>query len=57
MCNTQWQEIFLWAEAANTATLLKNSLNVPTRDLSQFQQLFGKGRRIITNPTLNFGEI
>ena len=34
----------LWAEAANTATLLENNLVIPTRDLSLFEQLFGRER-------------
>ena len=47
MCNAQWWEIFfflrngLWAEAASTATLLKNDLIIPTRDSSPFQHFLG----------------
>ena len=35
----------LWAEAANTATLLKNNLLTPNRT-RPFQQFFGKGKKV-----------
>ena len=34
----------LWAEAANTAMLLKNNLIMPNRTLSPFQQFLGRER-------------
>ena len=35
----------LWAEAANTATLLENNLVTPNRDASPFQQFLGNRKR------------
>ena len=36
----------LWAEAAKTATLLKNNLITPNRILSPFQQFLGRVREM-----------
>ena len=44
-----------WAEAANTATLLKINLLTFKRDLSPFQQLFGKKKWSIMSLVQNFG--
>ena len=50
-------EKWLWAQAANTATLLENNTFTPTRDLSPFQQTFGKRKRIIFTLVHKFDEM
>ena len=47
----------LWAEAASTATLLKNNLITPNRNLSPFQQFLGSRKRSILSLMQKFGEI
>ena len=51
LCNS------LWAEAANTNMLLKNNLLKPNRNLSPFQQFFGKEQRSILSLMQKFGEM
>ena len=47
----------LWAEPANTATLLENNLFTPNRTLSSFQQFYGKGKKHVLTSVQKFGEI
>ena len=47
----------LWAEAANTAMLLKKNLLTLNRNLSPFQQFFGKGKRSILSLMQKFDEM
>ena len=48
----------LWAEAANTATLLKNHVMQKSQDTSAFSQFCWKGEKIILSTSLHkFGEI
>ena len=47
----------LLAETASTATLLENNRLTLMRDLSPFQQFFGKGKRSILTLVQNFGEM
>eukprot|EP00984_Skeletonema_dohrnii_P022875 scaffold11976_cov67-Skeletonema_dohrnii-CCMP3373.AAC.1 len=48
----------LWAEAANTSTILDNILISGTRDATPFQQFFGKGAKsIVPISTRKFGEM
>ena len=47
----------LWAEAANTATTLKNNLITPNRTLSPFQQFFEKGKKNVLTAMQKFGEM
>ena len=47
----------LWAEAANTAKLVKNNLNTKSRDLSPFKHVFGKEKRSMSNTLYKFGEM
>ena len=46
-----------WANAANTAMLLKNNLVMPSRTLGPFQQFVGKGKRCILSSMQKFGEM
>ena len=50
-------QIGLWAEAANTATILENHLITPNRTLSLFQQFFGKGKSNVLASMQKFGEM
>ena len=43
----------LWAEVANTATILENNLIYPTRNLSPFQQFLGRERKMFCCPCKN----
>ena len=45
----------LWAEVTNTAMLLKNNLLIPSRNLSPFQQFFGKGKRSMLSSMQKIG--
>ena len=54
---TAYLQIGLWAEASNTAMILKNNLITPTRTLSSFQQFFGKGKQNILASMQKFGEM
>ena len=47
----------LWAEATNTAMLLKNNLLTPNRTLSPFQQFFGKGKKPVLTSMQKFGDM
>ena len=48
----------LWAEAANTATLLENHITWNSQDTSTFLQFRGKGEKIVLSTSLHkFGEI
>ena len=53
---TPYLQSGLWAEAANTATILENHLITPNRTLSPFQQFFGKGKKSVLNSMQKFGE-
>ena len=44
----------LWVKATNTATLHENNLVTPNKDLSPFQQYFGKEKRSILSLIQNF---
>ena len=46
-----------WVKADNTGTLLENNLVTPNRDLSPFQQFFGKEKRNILSFIQKFSEI
>ena len=54
---TTYLQSGLWAEAANTATFLKNQLITPNRNLSPFQQFFGKEKNSVLILMRKFGEI
>ena len=54
---TNYQRSGLWAEAANTAMLLKNNLITPNRTLSPFQQFFGKETKNVLALMQKFGEM
>ena len=54
---TQYLCSGLLAEAANTATFLKNHLTTPNRSLNPFQQFFGKGKSHVLKSMQKFGEI
>ena len=61
-CHAQQWKVYplssgLWAEAANTATLLENNLTTPSRTLSPFQQFFGKGKKNDLTSMQKFGEM
>ena len=47
----------LRAKAMNTAKLLENNRITPNRNLSLFQQFFGKGKRSILSSMQTFGEM
>ena len=47
----------IWAEAAKTAMHLKNNLLTSSKNLSPFQQVFGKGKRSILSLVQKFGEM
>ena len=53
---TAYLQSSLWAEAANTATLLENNLVTPNRTLSPFQQFFGKGKKTVLASMQNLVE-
>ena len=54
---TSYLQSGLWAEAANIAMLLKNSLITPIRTLSPFQQFFGKEKKNVLTSMQKFGEM
>ena len=54
---TAYLQSGLWAEAANTATILKNNLITPTRTLNPFEQFFGKGKQNVLFSMQKFGEM
>ena len=54
---TAYLQSSLWAEAANTATLLENNLITPNRTLSPFQQYFGKRQKNVLALMQKFGEM
>ena len=53
---TTYLQSSLWAEAANTAMLLKNNLINPNRTQGPFQQFFGKGKKDVLASMQKFGE-
>ena len=54
---TTYLQSGLWAEAANSAMLLKNNLIIPNRILSPFQNFFGKMKRNVLTSIQKFSEI
>ena len=54
---TAYLQSGLWADAANTAALLKNNLITTNRTLSPFQQFFGKGKKTVLTSIQKFGEM
>ena len=54
---TDFLQIGLWAEAANTAMLLEKNLFTPNRTLRPFQHFFGKGKKHVLTSMQNFDEM
>ena len=46
-----------WVDVANNAMLLKNNLIPKSRELSHFQQFFGKEKRIILTSVQKFNQL
>ena len=59
--HVEWKFAFLqnslWAKVANITIILENNIVTPNKDLSLFQQYFGRGRRSILSSVQKFGEM